>query len=180
MLPLNKMIIYQSYVIIFRFLTIHFLLQLYQETLSSRILPKPVVVMESGSITSCTGIDSVLVYMIEVCHKYFSLGPMILTMILIYSAGPDTRITAQSCSKPLPTRVPGQSYSFSDHEAVDAVLKIVRRDKDDNLNGLKQVTDRRVHHFKKARSIETRLECVKSVEEAIKVHFRYATPNHET
>ena len=105
---------------------------------------------------------------------------MILIMILIYSAGPDTRVTAQSCSKPLPTRVPGQNYSYSDHEAVDAVLKIVRRDKDDNLNGLKQVTDRRVHHFKKARSIETRLECVKSVEEAIKVHFRYATPTHET
>ena len=105
---------------------------------------------------------------------------MILIMILFYSAGPDTRVTAQSCSKPLPTRVPGQSYSFSDHEAVDAVLKIVRRDKDDNLNGLKQVTDRRVHHFKKARSIETRLECVKSVQEAIKVHFRYAIPTYES
>ena len=167
-LNLNKMILYESYIIIFRFLKIHFLLQLCQETLSSRISPKPVVVMESGSIISCIGIHSVLVYIIEV---YFSLGRMILIMILFYSAGPDTRVTAQSCSKPLPTRVPGQSYSFSDHEAVDAVLKIVRRDKDDNLNGLKQVTDRRVHNFKKARSIETRLECVKSVQEAIKVRF---------
>ena len=68
-MPLNKVIIYQSYIIIFRFLKIHFLLQLYQETLSSRISPKPVVVMESGSIISCTGIHSVFVYIIEVCHN---------------------------------------------------------------------------------------------------------------
>ena len=54
-MPLNKMILSQAYIIIFRFLKIHFLLQLYQETLNSRIWPSPVVVMESGSIISCTG-----------------------------------------------------------------------------------------------------------------------------
>ena len=68
-MSLNNMIIYQSYIIIFRFLKIHFQLQLYQETLNSRLWPSPVVVMESGSIISCTGIHFVLVYMVKVWHE---------------------------------------------------------------------------------------------------------------
>ena len=85
------------------------------------------------------------------------------------SAGPGVEVTTQSSSLPLPHRVPGKNYSFSDHEAVDACLKLIRNISYDNTTGQKipQQTNR---DFKRAQSIETRNDCVNSVNEAIKVY----------
>ena len=87
-----------------------------------------------------------------------------------YSAGPDTTVIPLSCDLPLPDRVPGQNYSFSDHEAVDAVLKLRRRRIHDAKPG-QELKHQTVRDFKRAQSIETRLDCVKSVQEAVKVSF---------
>ena len=84
------------------------------------------------------------------------------------SGGPDIEVTTQSSSLPLPNRVPGQNYSFSDHEAVDACIKLNRNilhDKD-----LNQIMPHQTNHdYKRAQSMETRIECVNSVNEAIEV-----------
>ena len=84
------------------------------------------------------------------------------------SGGPDIEASTQSSSLPLPNRVPGQNYSFSDHEAVDACIKLNRNilhDKD-----LKQTIPHQTNRdFKRAQSMETRNECVNSVTEAIEV-----------
>ena len=90
---------------------------------------------------------------------------------VLYSNGPDTAVTPLSCTLPLPNRVPGKNYSYSDHEAVDAVLKLSRKMsneyKDDQRTQRQTVRD-----FKRAQSIETRSDCIKSVQEAIKVMDR--------
>ena len=88
---------------------------------------------------------------------------------MLSSPGPDTTVSPISCSLPLPSRIPGQNYSYSDHEAVDAVLKISRKIKYEALDG--QNPERHTaHYFKRAQSIETRTDCIKSVQEAIKVY----------
>jgi len=90
---------------------------------------------------------------------------------IMFSAGPGVEVMTQSSSLPLPHRVPGKNYSFSDHEAVDACLKLIRNISYDNTTGQKipQQTNR---DFKRAQSIETRNDCVNSVNEAIKVMER--------
>ena len=45
---------------------------------------------------------------------------------IMYSAGPNMTVNLLSCSLPLPDKVPGENYSFSDHEAVDAVFRLKR------------------------------------------------------
>ena len=89
-------------------------------------------------------------------------------LFVYYSAGPDTTVTAQRCCIPLPDRVPGQSYSYSDHEAVDAVFKL-KRNIENEFYGCQNIKKQTVREFKRAQSIETRIDCVKSVQEAIKV-----------
>ena len=84
-------------------------------------------------------------------------------MFSLYSAGPNAKVTPMSCTLPLPSRIPGKNYSFSDHEALDAVLKIK------HINNCKHLKVQTVSESKKAQRIEIRLECVKSVQEALKV-----------
>lgn len=90
---------------------------------------------------------------------------------VMYSEGPDTTVTPLSCSLPLPNRVPGQNYSYSDHEAVDAVLKLSRKMLNEHKDD-QRIQRQTVRDFKRAQSIETRSDCVKSVQEAIKVMDR--------
>ena len=82
-----------------------------------------------------------------------------------------------SCSLPLPNRVPGQNYSYSDHEAVDAVIRLRKAtmktdfpcgaEGKSNQNHVENMCT--TAQYKREQSMLTRLECVKSVEEAIKV-----------
>jgi len=83
-------------------------------------------------------------------------------------------VNTQSSSLPLPHRVPEKNYSFSDHEAVDACLKLIRNNSYDNTTGQKipQQTNR---DYKRAQSIETRNDCINSVNEAIKVYLNQNT-----
>lgn len=90
-------------------------------------------------------------------------------MPLFYSAGPNTKVTPISCTLPLPNRIPGKNYSFSDHEALDAVLKIK------HINKCKQLKAHTVGESKRAQRIKIRLECVKSVQEALKVRYQMFT-----
>lgn len=89
---------------------------------------------------------------------------------IMYSAGPDVAVTVQSSSLPLPSRVPGENYSFSDHEAVDACIKL-SRSISYNQTGQK-VSHQTNREFKRAQSRETRNGCVDSVTEAIQVMER--------
>ena len=94
--------------------------------------------------------------------------------------GPDIEATTQSSSLPLPYRVPGKNYSFSDHEAVDACLKLRRINMQDNDMGYK-MSHQTNREYKRARSMETRSECVNSVTEAIEVNsMRYSVNMSES
>ena len=93
---------------------------------------------------------------------------------IMYNVGPNAIVTPLSCNLPLPNRIPGENFSFSDHEAVDAMFKVTRRiiqDDDKHCGDPEQQhnTECSGANFKRAQCNKTRNDCVKSVQEAIEV-----------
>ena len=71
---------------------------------------------------------------------------------IMYGDGPRSKVTLTNCSFPLPDRVPGKEFSFSDHEAIDAEFILKR---------ITQVTG--------GVRTEEKDECLKVVDKAIAV-----------
>ncbi|XP_063237511.1 putative neutral sphingomyelinase [Bacillus rossius redtenbacheri] len=45
---------------------------------------------------------------------------------ILFRSGPEVQVTVESYRQPLPQKVPGQNFSYSDHEAVLATLRITK------------------------------------------------------
>ena len=93
---------------------------------------------------------------------------------IMYRVGRNIEVDILSCSLPLPDRVPNENYSFSDHEAVDAVFKLkrVKCNVDDlTKDHTEQQTDMHSNGVQVGKAVENQsnTECVKIVEEAIEV-----------
>lgn len=80
---------------------------------------------------------------------------------IMYRAGPGIEAETVNCWLPLPHRVPDKPYSYSDHEAVAAVIRVKQGRKDGD------------HHsgpsFRRHMSFNTRSDTVQAVKEAINI-----------
>ena len=76
---------------------------------------------------------------------------------IMYGAGPNVLAAAVECEKPLPQRISGKEFSYSDHEAVCATIKLIR-----SKDVFQKSTD-----FRRMLSKECRIDCVKAVKDAI-------------
>ncbi len=80
---------------------------------------------------------------------------------IMYAAGPNVHAEAVDCELPLPNRVPGKSFSFSDHEAVTATIRLTRK------NGGTGGRMQSVHDFCRENSLRFRSSCLDAVNEAL-------------
>ena len=76
---------------------------------------------------------------------------------VMYRAGPNVEAAAADCYKPLPHKIPGQEFSYSDHEAVTTTIKMRRKN-----GAFEKSTD-----YRRMLSKECRIDCVKAVKDAI-------------
>ena len=82
---------------------------------------------------------------------------------IMYRAGPGIEAETVNCWLPLPNRVPDKSYSYSDHEAVAAIIRVRQacsRDGDHHKRG---------PAFRRHLSFNTRSDTVVAVQEAIDI-----------
>jgi hypothetical protein len=82
---------------------------------------------------------------------------------IMYRTGPNVKGKVAHCELPLPNRVPGKAYSFSDHEAVTATIRVRHDDKASRA----QIPD-----LKRKLDLLHRPEVVKVVREAMDIIHR--------
>ncbi len=78
----------------------------------------------------------------------------------MYAPGPNVRAEAVECELPLPSRVPEEPFSFSDHEAVSATIRLTRGSRKDMRSG---------PEFCRENSLRYRQSCVDAVGEALDI-----------
>ncbi len=79
---------------------------------------------------------------------------------IMYAAGPNVRARAVTCELPLPSRVPGKMYSYSDHEAVTATIRLTRT---------KKQRHQTVPEYCRETSLRCRDPCLDAVNEALEI-----------
>jgi len=79
---------------------------------------------------------------------------------IMHRAGPNVKSKVTMCELPLANRVPGKNYSFSDHEAVTATIRVRHDDRAPRI---------RVPELKRELSQMRRPECVQVVREALDI-----------
>jgi sphingomyelin phosphodiesterase 2 len=80
---------------------------------------------------------------------------------IMYQPGPNVMCETVHCSLPLPNRVPGKRFSFSDHEAVTATLRMRRAPRAAPLQTAPE--------YRRHCSVLARSDCVQAVDEAVSV-----------
>ena len=96
----------------------------------------------------------------EIPENSFTYNPALAKRIdyIMYRAGPCIDAETLNCWLPLPNRVPDTDYSYSDHEAVAAVIKLSKRGRFESGP-----------QFRRSLSLNNRAETVRAVKEAIEI-----------
>ena len=79
---------------------------------------------------------------------------------IMYRSGPSFEAEAVNCWLPLPNRVPDKMYSYSDHEAVAAIIRVKKVHQESSIHG---------PQFRRNLSLNTRSDTVEAVKEAIAI-----------
>jgi len=77
---------------------------------------------------------------------------------VMYQPGPNVSAETIHCALPLPSRVPGEAFSYSDHEAVTATIRLRRE------CAIVTASD-----YRRQRSVQARGDCVRAVAEALAI-----------
>lgn len=78
---------------------------------------------------------------------------------ILYTPGPNIQATTAQCSLPLPNKIPGKEFSYSDHEGVFSTILLRRKSKE-----FQSAPD-----FRRQLSLGCRSECVKIVTDAVAI-----------
>ena len=79
----------------------------------------------------------------------------------MYRSGPSVDAETINCWQPLPPRVPGENYSYSDHEAVAAMIRIKKSNETCRFQSGPE--------FRRSLSVNNRNETVQAVHDAINI-----------
>jgi sphingomyelin phosphodiesterase 2 len=79
---------------------------------------------------------------------------------IMYRAGPGIEAETTNCWLPLANRVPDESYSYSDHEAVAAIIKVTKPETEKIQSG---------PEFRRSLSVNNRSEVVRAVKDAVDI-----------
>ena len=78
---------------------------------------------------------------------------------VLYTPGPNIEAATAQCSLPLPDKVPGEDFSYSDHEGVFATIRLRRKSKEFQS----------APEFRRQLSVNCRGECVRNVTDAVNI-----------